>query len=193
MQVVGLAPNEMHLNLQSDPAYDRTQILGLLAGLQSIGAVSGIPKSPNATGGFTAGGAIQNLALGQINGMFTRDIFEPLDASLGSALGLQNLQISDDFTSGFGVSAAKAFGKHLTAVFNENLGEPKQQSISLEAHRGNATAFDLMVYNVQDPPLTGFLTQNNNPFGFNAYGNNSTLMAVSGTNGVSFTYEHKFH
>jgi hypothetical protein len=124
--------------------------------------------------------------------MLTRDVFEPLDASLGSALGLQNLQITDDFTSGFGVSAAKAFGKHMTAVFAENLGEPKEQSLSIEAHHGNSTAFNLMLYNVQDPPLTGFLAQNGNPFQFNQI-NNSTMTAVSGTNGLMLQYEHKFH
>ncbi len=192
LQVTGLAPNSMQLNLQSDPTYDRTQILGLLAGLQSLGAVNGVAAT-NATGGFTVGGAVQNMALGQLNSFFTRSILEPLNVGLGQALGLQNLQLSDDFTSGFGVSAAKAFGKHITAQFAQNLGSPKQSSLSIQAHHGESTAFDLMFYSVQDPPLTGFLTQNNNPFNFNSLGNNSTLMGLSGTNGVSLTFQHRFH
>ncbi len=112
---------------------------------------------------------------------------------LGSALGLQNLQISDSFTSGFGVNAVKAFGKHVTAVFSENLGEPREQSLSIEAHHGESTAFNLMLYSVQDPPLTGFLSQNTNPFKFDQLNSNSTMTAVSGTNGLSLLYEHKFH
>ncbi len=95
LQVAGLAPNDMHLNLQSDPSYDRSQILALLAGLQNFGAVPGLAATGAGTGGFTLGGEVQNLALGQLNTLFTRNLFEPLDAGLGSALGLQNLQISD--------------------------------------------------------------------------------------------------
>ena len=191
LQVTGLAPNNMHLVLQSDPPYDRTQILTFLTGLQNFNG--GLASAGGGTGGFTLGGAVQNMALGQLNTLFTRDLFEPLDVGLGQALGLQNLQITDDFTSGFGISAVKAFGKHITAVFAENMGEPKEQSLSIEAHHGNSTAFDLMLYNVQDPPLTGFIASNNNPFKFNLLNDNSTLMATSGTSGLSLLYEHKFH
>jgi hypothetical protein len=182
LTVDGLAPNDMHLTFNSDPQYSQTQIMALLSGLGG---------NSNGTGGLTLGGEVQSLALGQVQSLFTRDIFEPLDVSLGNALGLQNLQITDDFTSGFGVSAVKAFGKHVTAVFAENLGEPKEQSLSIEAHHGNATAFNLMLYSVQDPPLTGFLSRPN-PFNFDQL-NNSTLTAVSGTNGLSLLWEHKFH
>jgi hypothetical protein len=182
LSVNGLAPNNMHLTFNSDPQYSETQIMALLSGLGGSG---------KGTGGFTLGGEVQNLALGQVQSLFTRDIFEPLDVGIGNALGLQNLQITDDFTSGFGISAVKAFGKHVTAVFAENLGEPKEQSLSLEAHHGTSTAFNLMLYSVQDPPLTGFLSRPN-PFDFNAL-NGSTLTAVSGTNGFSLQWEHKFH
>ena len=193
LQVTGLAPNNMHLALQSDPSYNRTQILALLSGLQSFGAVPGVASSGDGTGGFTLGGAVQNLAMGQLDNFFTRTVFEPLNAGLGSALGLQNLQISDSFTSGFGVNAVKAFGKHVTASFAENLGEPKQQSLSISAHHSDSTAFTMMLYSVQDPPLTGFLSQNTNPFKFNSLLNDhSTMTAVSGTNGISLLYEHLF-
>jgi translocation and assembly module TamB len=194
LHVTGLAPNQMQLGLQSDPTYNRTQILALLSGLQNFGAVPGVASSSNGTGGFTLGGAVQGYALGQLNDLFTRNVFEPLDVGLGSALGLQNLQISDSFTSGFGVSAVKAFGKHVTASFSQNLGEPKQSTLSIEAHHSDSTAFALMLYSVQDPPLTGFLSQNTNPFRFNNLLNShSTMTAVSGTNGLSLLYEHKFH
>jgi hypothetical protein len=194
MQITGLAPNNMHLNLQSDPSYNKSQILALLAGLQNFGAVPGVASSGNGngTGGFTLGGAVQNIAMGQLNTLFTRNLFEPLNASLGQALGLQNLQVSDSFTSGFGVNAAKAFGKHLTASYAQNLGEPRQQSLTISAHHKESTAFSLMLYSVQDPPLTGFLSQSNNPFQFNnAYGTN-TMTAVTGTNGMSLLYQHLF-
>jgi hypothetical protein len=185
----------MQLNLQSDPTYNKSQILALLAGLQNFGAVPGLASNPsgNSTGGFTLGGAVQNMALGQLNTLFTRNLFEPLNASLGNALGLQNLQIADSFTGGFGINAAKAFGKHITATFSENLGEPRQQSLTISAHHGESTAFSMMLYNVQDPPLTGFLSQNTNPFRFTDTTFGSTnLMAQSGTNGLSLLYQHLF-
>ena len=194
LQVEGLAPNNMQLNLQSDPTYDKSQIMALLAGLQNFGAVPGVASTSNGngTGGFTLGGAVQNMALGQLNTLFTRNLFEPLNASLGQALGLENLQIADSFTSGFGINAAKAFGKHITASFAENLGEPRQQSLTISAHHGENKAFSMMLYSVQDPPLTGFLSQNTNPFKFNNAFGNSTMTAVSGTNGVSLLYQHLF-
>ncbi len=66
LQVTGLAPDQMQLNLQSDPSYNKTQILALLAGLQNFGAVPGLATSGGSgTGGFTLGGAVQNLAMGQ--------------------------------------------------------------------------------------------------------------------------------
>jgi hypothetical protein len=184
----------MQLNLQSDPTYDKSQIMALLAGLQNFGAVPGVASTSNGngTGGFTLGGAVQNMALGQLNTLFTRNLFEPLNASLGQALGLENLQIADSFTSGFGINAAKAFGKHITASFAENLGDPRQQSLTISAHHGENKAFSMMLYSVQDPPLTGFLSQNTNPFKFNNAFGNSTMTAVSGTNGVSLLYQHLF-
>jgi hypothetical protein len=193
LHVTGLAPNSLQLGLISDPSYDQTQILGLLVGAQALGALPGVAASVPA-GGFSASNVLQGYALGQIDTLFTQNLFEPLDAALGNALGLQNLQLTDDFSSGFGVSAAKAFGKHVTAVFSENLGEPREQSLSLEAHHGNATAFDLMMYSVQAPPLAGFLAQNaSNPFQFNQLGGQTMLSALGGTNGFALMWEHKFH
>jgi hypothetical protein len=110
---------------------------------------------------------------------------------LGNALGLQNLQLTDDFTSGFGISAAKAFGKHITAVFAENLGTPQRRSLSIEAHRGEATAFSLMFYSVDSPSLLAANTSTN-LFGFNDLSNSTVLTPLVGSNGFTFMYEHKF-
>lgn len=185
LHVSGLAPNNMQIAFDSDPAYSRAQIIGLLSGI----------TNPNGTGGglgtLSATSELQNLAMGQINTYFTQQLLEPLSASLGNALGLQNLQLTDDFTSGFGLSAAKAFGKHITAVFNQNLGEPQRVSLSIQAHRSNSTAFDLMFYQTKSSQLLGF-TPSTNMFGFNDMGNSSALNPMVGNSGFSFMYEHKF-
>ena len=45
---------QLNVDLQSDPSYDKAQILGLLVGVQALGAVSGV------AGTTTQGGAAQN-------------------------------------------------------------------------------------------------------------------------------------
>lgn len=185
LHVSGLAPNSMQIAFDSDPSYSRAQIIGLLSGLTSPGATGGGMMS------FNGSNALQNLALGQINTYFTQQLLEPLSASLGEALGLQNLQLTDDFTSGFGFSAAKAFGKHITAVFSQSLGYPQRQSLSIEAHRGNATAFNLTFYQTTSPSLLNY-TPSTSIFGFNDLANSTALTQALGDNGFTLTYEHKF-
>ena len=186
MHVTGLAPSNLNIAFDSEPPYSREQILAMLSGVNAL----------NGTGGATlasagSGNVISNLAGGQLNGFFTSQVLEPLSASLGNALGLQNLQLTDDFTSGFGVSAAKAFGKHITAVYAANLGTPQRRSLSIEAHHGDSTAFNLMFYSVDSPSLLAANTQTN-LFGFNDLANSTVLTPMVGTNGYMFMYEHKF-
>ncbi len=189
MHVTGLAPSDMNIAFSSDPAYNKSQILGLLVGAQNFGAVSGVQTTGG--GSFSTSSIVQNLALGQLNSFFTTQLLEPMSASIGNALGLQNLQLSNDFTSGFGISAAKAFGNHITATYNEDLAPPRRQTLTIEARRGRATAFSLMLYNVQSPTLLGFLQASN------VLGNTELTQAqifnyLLGTHGVSLLYQHKF-
>ncbi len=182
LNVTGLAPNNMQLAFSSEPpGYDRQQLMTMLAGFGG---------NSNGTGGFTQGG-VQGLAMGQINTLFTQQLLEPLSASLGSAMGLQNLQLTDDFTSGFGFNAVKAFGKHVTASYSESMGNPRRTSLSIEAHRGESIAFKLMMYSVNSPPIFGYQP------GMTTFANNGglnpvTLTPMLGTNGFTMMYEHKF-
>ncbi len=185
LHVTGLAPDNMQIVFDSQPPYSRAQILALLSG---IGAPSG---SGGALASTDPSNVISNLAGGALNTYFTQQMLEPLSAALGNALGLQNLQLTSDFTSGFGVSAAKAFGKNLTAVYSENLGQPQRRSVSIEAHHGESTAFNLMFYSVSSPSLLATSTQTS-LFGFNDLSNSTVLTPMSGNGGVNLTYEHKF-
>lgn len=185
LHVTGLAPDNMQISFDSDQGYSRDQILAMLTGVSSL-------NNPGAsTGGFSAGGELQNLAMGQLNTYFTQSLLEPLSSSLGSAMGLQDLSLTDDFTSGFGINAAKAFGKHITAVFTQTMGTPSRRSLSIEAHRGNSTAFNFMMYSSDAMPLTGY-NPSQTLFGYNDTTNANALMPLLGTNGFTMTYEHKF-
>lgn len=178
LHVTGLAPDNMNLAFQSDPPYGRSQILALLVG-------------GGAAGSFNAATQVQNLATAQLNTFFARQLLEPISASLGNALGLSNFEITNDLTGGFGLNAAKAFGRNLTAVYSQNLGQPRRQSLSLEAMPTPGSAIKLMVYDVQDAGLLGS-TQQTNLFGFNDIGTAPLLQPMLGSSGVSLTWVHKF-
>jgi len=186
MHVTGIAPSNLNITFDSEPPYSREQILAMLSGVNALNGTGGATLAAGGNGNL-----ISNLAAGQLNGFFTSSLLEPLSASLGNALGLQNLQLTDDFTSGFGVNAAKAFGKHITAVYSANLGTPQRRSLSIEAHHGDSTAFNLMFYSVDSPPLLAANTQTS-LFGFNDLANSTVLTPLVGTNGFTLMYEHKF-
>lgn len=188
MHVTGLVPN-MTIAFSSDPSYDRSQILGLLVGAQALGAVPGVA----ATGGgsFSASYELQSLALGQVSQELTRNLFEPLSAQLGQALGLGNLQLTDSFTGGFGIRAAKAFGKSMNVQFSESFGVPIQEMLSLNLHLSRGAVVQLMTYQQQDmnllstiapvQPSTASLAMNAPP-----------IPPMMGSNGFRLSYEHRF-
>jgi autotransporter translocation and assembly factor TamB len=185
LRVHGLAPNNMQIAFTSDPSYERAQILALLVGI-------GGPGGSSVAGNFNAGNALQNLALGQINTYFAQSLLEPLSASLGNALGLQNLQLSEGFNSGFGVSAAKAFGRNLTGIYRQSLGQPMAQTFTLQARPKPSTAIALMIYSVQSPALLGFTPASTSAglYGFNSISPTNTTAPLLGTNGFSLSYQH---
>jgi autotransporter translocation and assembly factor TamB len=180
---------EMNLALASDPPYSREQILGLLLGAQQFGAVQGVQS----TGGSpSAGSAAQNVAFGQLNTIFTRNLLEPLNASLGSALGFTEVQITSDVQTGLGLNAMKAFGKYVNAIWAESFGYPKTQSVALEAHPNVATGLRLTAYSSQGPTL--FALQQPQPLAFGVLNLNplTSFTPITGSNGVSFSYQRKF-
>jgi autotransporter translocation and assembly factor TamB len=188
LHVTGPATN-MHLALESQPEYSRQQILGILVGAQQFGAVQGVRSTG---GGVSASSAATNLALGQADTYFTRSFLEPLSGSTASALGLSSVQLTAGVQSGVGVSAVKAFGKTVSAIFNETFGYPKTQSIALEAHPSVATGLRLTAYTSQGPTL--FSLQQPQPVGYSVLNLNpmTSFTPASGANGVSFAFQKKF-
>ena len=188
LHVTGRVTN-MNLALASDPAYSREQILGLLVGAQQFGAVRGVRSNGQ---GFSATSAAANVAMGQLNTIFTRNLLEPLSTSLAGTLGFNEVRISSDIQSGVGISAVKAFGKYVSAIFAQTFGYPNTQSITLEAHPSPATGLRLTAYTSQGPTLLslqqpqsiGMDVMNLNPL--------TSFTPAGGTNGVAFSYVRKF-
>jgi autotransporter translocation and assembly factor TamB len=189
LHVTGPATN-MNLDLASDPAYSRQQILGILVGAHQFGAVQGVRSSGQ--GGFSATSAATNVALGQLNTVFTRTLLEPLSASIAGPLGFSEVRITTDIQTGLGVSAVKAFGKNVNAIFAQTFGYPKTQSITLEARPSVGTGLRLTAYTSQGPTL--LVLQQPQPIGMDVMNLNplTGFTPVSGTNGIAFSFQRKF-
>ena len=178
-----------HLNVAfaSDPVYGREQILGLLVNAQSLGAVQGVA----ATGGgsFSASSAISNLAAGQLDTLFTRNLLEPLSVALGGGLGLENMQLTTDIQGGLGVNAVKALGRDVSFVFADTFNQARRQSWSLDVHPSDRTQLEFTAYSSQGSNLLGFtplLVQ-----GIDAPGA-ATIPLDTGANGVDLKIGRKF-
>jgi autotransporter translocation and assembly factor TamB len=188
LRVTGAVTN-MNLAFESDPPYSKEQILGLLVGAQQIGAVRGVQSTGG--GSFSPGSALQGVALGQVNTAFTRNLLEPLSASVGKTLGFSELQITNDLQTGLGINAAKAFGKYTRAVFTESFGYPRSQSVALEANPSPSTGLRLSAYTAQGPTL--FAAQPP-PMAANVLNINpaTSYTPVTGSNGFAFSYLRRF-
>jgi hypothetical protein len=181
----------MNLALESDPPYNRQQILGLLVGAQQFGAVQGVQGS-TASGQFSLPSAATNVAVGQLNTVFTRSVLEPLSSSVGSALGFSDLQITSDMQSGLGLNASKALGKNVTATGSSTIGYPKTDSIAIEGRLSNASSLRLRWYQSQGPTL--FNLDQPQTIGLGAVNLNpmTALTGIGNTNGVDLSFSRKF-
>ena len=127
----------MTIGLDSDPPYDRQQILGLLLSIPAIGGTSlfNTPgQTPIVTSG-TGGLSVGQEAFGILNAQFTRNLLAPLETNLGGALGLQNLNFTLDYTGAVGISARKLLGKNIYAVYATTFGYPYRQTFGFEVRR----------------------------------------------------------
>jgi autotransporter translocation and assembly factor TamB len=189
LNVTGPVTN-MNLALASDPSYSRQQILGILVGAQQFGAVRGV-RATNSQA-FSATSAATNVALGELNTAFTRTMLEPLSSSLAQSLGFTEVQITTDIQTGVGVSAVKAFGKYVSAIFSQSFGYPKTQSIAFEAHPNEGTGLRVMAYTSTGPTVLSL--QQPQPIGIDVMNLNplTAFTPVGGTNGIAFSYLRKF-
>ena len=195
LHVTGLA-TDMQLGLASDPAYSREQILGLLVGAQQFGAVQGVAYTPSSNTQFSPAASFENLAAGQLNTAFTRNLLEPLGSALGGAFGLNNVTITDSLIggngNGFGASFVKHIGNVLNIAFAESLGQPRRQSITVST-KPNPKAISLAaIFYTQDQPSLFATTAENSGHPSIFEPNLTSIQPMSGTNGVDFRLERTF-
>lgn len=191
MQVTGPATN-MNLALSSDPPYDRSQILGLLAGVQQFGAVQGVATTSN--GAPSRSNAFTGLAEGQLNTVFTRNLLEPLSTALGGAFGFNDVQLTNSLTGGFGARFTKGLGKNLNMTFAESFGTPRRSSMTLETVSHKAISLRTTFYTQQQATIFGTTTSPGYTLGgANGLGPNIlSIQPMSGTNGFDIDLARKF-
>jgi hypothetical protein len=132
------------------------------------------------------------VALGQVNTLFTRNVLEPFSTSLAGPLGFSAVRITTDVQTGVGISAVKAFGKHVNAIFAQSFGYPKTQSITLEAHPNVGTGLRVTAFTSQGPTVLAL--QQPQPIGMDVMNLNplTAFTPVSGSNGFAFSFQRKF-
>ena len=188
LRVTGPA-NDLNLRLASTPAYDRTQILGMLTGVTSLGAVAGVQTGQNSG---AEPSPLLSFSEGYVNQMFTRTLFEPLQNSLGDAFGLKNLQLGYAIGGGFSATASKGLGKDLTALFGETYGYPSRESFALDARLNDDSSLRAVFFQTYG---TNGLGSNIEPYLLSQPGTNITLQAtepVAGDYGFGLHYVRRF-
>jgi autotransporter translocation and assembly factor TamB len=188
LHVTGVVTN-MNLSMDSDPPYSKQQILGLLVGAQQFGAVQGVASTGG--GSFSATSAAHGVALGQLNTVFTRNLLEPLSASVGGALGTE-VQITSDLQSGLGVNAVKAFGTFAHAIFTQTFGYPRTQSVALEANPNPGLGLRLSAYSADGPTLFGLAPPQAAAANVLNVNPATSFTPVGGSNGVAFSVLRRF-
>ncbi|HEY0799121.1 MAG TPA: translocation/assembly module TamB domain-containing protein, partial [Candidatus Baltobacteraceae bacterium] len=179
--------NNLNVTLASDPSYDREQILGLLANVQAFGALAGV--SPVSSSDQPS--LMQGAAYGYVNGLFTRNLLEPLQSTLGQSLGLRNLEFQGGLGGDFGANATASLGKHLSASFAQSFGRPQRQSVGLSERFNGATSLQLSLYSASGAPglAQGAPTINpTEPTDLSLL----TIIPPAGSAGLTLSYQHHF-
>ncbi len=178
------------LDLASQPNYDRAQIVGLLVGAQSFGAVNGVAKMSPTEG--SGGNPLQGAALGYIDSRFTQSLFEPFSSSLGQALGFSSLSLNAGLTGGFSASATRTLGKHLSTSFAQTTGvDGQRQSIGLAYDVNDGSALQLTLFDAGTQPRTLGTSTPLAPVGPTNF-QLEALAPPAGSSGYVFTYVRRF-
>ena len=187
LHVTGRATH-LNVDLASDPNYSREQILGILVGAASIGAVSGVQT----VGGGSQVNPFQAAASGELGSLLTQNLLEPFSSQFGSSVGLNSLAINyaPGTGGGFNISARKKLFKDVNAVFAESFNYPQRQSIGILASPNDSTAIQLTFFS--QPYSNRF-----DPFegSTNLLSTNPSLTSVepaNGTTGFALSFQRKF-
>jgi TamB, inner membrane protein subunit of TAM complex len=170
------------IELDSDPSYDRQQILALLLNEPQVGALVG--SSLNAR--TTAGNQFMSAeAFSVINAQFTQALLAPLETAFGQALGLTNLNVDFDYSGEVNLTARKLLGKQVNAVYASDVSYPYRQSFGFELKPNRYTSARMTFYQTLGQTGLGLMNTTNI-----SLETNQVLLSqpLSGTNGFSFTF-----
>jgi autotransporter translocation and assembly factor TamB len=149
----------LNIQLTSDPAYDRQQILGLLLGAPAIGANSlfdsQTPGQQLTAAGSLAGSSTVNRngefsvgqeAFGVVNAQFTRTLLAPFENAFGDALGLSSFALNIDYGGGVGLSARKILGKNVNFIYATSFAYPYRQTFGFDIKPNPSSAIQVTVF-----------------------------------------------
>jgi len=173
-----------HLNigLDSDPSYDREEILALLLNEPQLGALLSGGTNARASGGNQAVG---EEAFGLVDAQFTRALLTPLETAFGQALGLSTLNVNFNYGGNVNVSARKLLGKSVNAVYASEVSYPYRQSIGFELKPNKKTSVQWTYYQalaqtaLSPVYATNIASSTNRIF---------LSQPLTGSNGFSFTF-----
>ena len=180
---------QMNLSLTSNPPYDKAQIIALMLGGPSLAGLNGLQTAQ----GPQTPGFLQGAEQGYINGLFARNLLEPLQASLGTALGLQNVQFNYDIAGqgGFSAQIKKGIGNNLSLLFSSTYGFPSRTTFGLNDRINNYSSVRATIFSTYGQEGFGYY-----PSYLAAQpGSNVSLQAqqpMSGQQGFSLNYVRHF-
>jgi len=193
----------LNIQLSSNPAYDREQILGLLFNAPAVGATNlfggttlmpgqlsqpalppGVAVTRPGTGEITVG----QEAFGLVNAQFTRTLLAPVESQIGEALGLTNLAVNVDYTGDVGVTARKLLGKAVDAIYGQSFSYPYRQTFGFEVKPSQAMAAQLTYFQTLGVQTLGA----QNPLLFGAANQHLYVQPLGGQSGFSFSVQRLF-
>jgi autotransporter translocation and assembly factor TamB len=196
----------LQIALDSNPPYDRQQILGLLIGAPALGATNlfgdaaqsptlygsnytrDLPSSIASTRNPSGEMSVAQEAFGVANAQFTRTLLAPIESSFAEAVGLTNVNVNVDYTGNVGVTARKLLGKNVNAIYGTTFGYPSRQTFGFELRPSDASAAQVTVFQTIGALGLNSLTP--------IYGTNNARLQASqptaGTAGFSLSFQHLF-
>ncbi|MBV8601714.1 MAG: translocation/assembly module TamB domain-containing protein, partial [Candidatus Eremiobacteraeota bacterium] len=179
----------LNLALSSNPPLDRSQILGLLIGGPNLAGIEGLQTAQ----GPAQPTLFQGMTNGYINTLFTRNLLEPLSSSLGTALGLQNLQLNYDLAGneGFSANVRRSLGKNMSLLFATSYGFPSRTTLGVSDRLSNNSSVRATIFNTYGQAGLGYYA----PYLVAQPGTNISLQAsqpAAGESGFSIQYVRHF-
>jgi len=148
LNVHGIVPDHLVVDLSSDPSYTRQQILGLLLNVSALGGVdfaNGTPRGAT-TGNDAALPTLSQTAYSLFGSQVSNVVLNPLASALGNAVGLSDLAVQVDPQGAFGLRARRRIERNLSVVVEDQLGLLSRQSVGIDYEPNDTTSIGLSFF-----------------------------------------------